>query len=329
MYAHKVAPAIAAGNAVIVKPPMNCPLTLLRISELVMQTDVPREAVQVVTGTVPIVGETICQSPYVDMIALTGSTRTGKHISAVAAQTLKTTFMELGGNDVAIIFPDADIDQAASAVIEGRLARGNGQICCAVKRVLVHESISEAFCKLLKEKAALLKVGDPLLNDTDLGPLIDEQAAIAVEKAVNKSIEQGAMLVLGAVRDKAFYHPTILSNVGSDNIVFKEEVFGPVVPITVFRETEEAIRLANDSLYGLQAAVFTNDISKAIHVSTELEVGGVIINSGSAFRAANVPFGGVKLSGKGRGSIQHTLEEMTELKSIIIHNAFPDNSGKY
>lgn len=325
LYAHKVAPALAAGNAVIVKPPTECPLAILKISELIMQTDIPRQGYQVVTGSVPVVAEELIRSPFVDMIAFTGSTRTGQHIAAAAAETLKTTSMELGGNDVTIVFPDADLEKAVSAVVAGRLARGNGQICCAVKRVLVHRSISEEFCSMLKEKASALKVGDPASIETDVGPLISERAAMKVEEQVAKSLAEGAQLVLGGVRERAFYYPTILTNVRPDNVVFREEVFGPVVPITTFDDDEEAVALANDSPYGLQAAVFTNDVARAIYVAAELEVGGVIVNYGSALRAANVPFGGVKMSGIGREGIHHTINEMTEIKSVIVHNAFPQN----
>jgi lactaldehyde dehydrogenase len=323
LFAHKAAPALAAGNALIVKPPDACPLTLLRIAELILEAGVPAEAFQMITGPGLIIGEALATSPVVDMITITGSTGTGQRVSELASKTIKRVTMELGGNDVTVVFADADLEKAAEAVVLGRLARGNGQICCAVKRVLVEEPVRDKFTQLLIQKASALKVGNAIEADTDVGPLINEKAAIEVEEAVNQSISQGAKLLFGGTRNRAFYAPTILTNVTRENIVFREEVFGPVVPIIGFRTQEEALQLANDSPYGLQAGVFTNDISRAIDFTKNLQVGGIVVNWTGAFRAANLPFGGVKMSGKGREGIHHTMEEMTELKSVIFHNVFP------
>lgn len=326
LFAHKAAPALAAGNALIVKPPDACPLTLLRIAGLMLEAGLPGEGFQMITGPGAVIGEMLAASPAVDMITLTGSTRTGQRVGELAAKTVKRVTMELGGNDVSVVFGDADLEKAAEAVVFGRLARGNGQICCAVKRVLVQEEAVACFTRLLVEKASRLKVGDALEPDTDVGPLIDEAAAQEVEAAVITSLDQGAQLLLGAVRKNAFYMPTILAEVTPEHKVFRDEVFGPVVPITRFQNEQEALQLANDSPYGLQAGVFTSNTARALDFATKLQAGGVIINWTGAFRAANLPFGGVKMSGKGREGIHHTMEEMTELKSIVFHNVFPEGS---
>jgi acyl-CoA reductase-like NAD-dependent aldehyde dehydrogenase len=323
LFAHKAAPALAAGNALIVKPPDSCPLALLRIAELIMKAGIPAESFQMITGPGSLIGEALVTSPIVDMVTVTGSTQTGQRIGELAAKTIKRVTMELGGNDVSVVFADADLDKAAEAIVLGRLARGNGQICCAVKRVLVQEEVVETFIKLLLEKTTRLKVGNAIDKDTDVGPLINEAAAIEVEEIVNTSISQGAKLVTGAMRKGAFYAPTILSQVTPNMKVFTDEVFGPVVPVISFKNPDQALKMANDSPYGLQAGVFTTNISRALDFSMKLQAGGVIINWTGAFRAANLPFGGVKMSGKGREGIHHTIEEMTELKSIVFHHVFP------
>ncbi len=320
--AHKIAPALAAGNAVIAKPPASCPLTTLKIAEIIEKAGIPGTAFQMITGRGSVVGEELARSSGVDLITLTGSTETGKRVGKMAMENVKRVLMELGAVDATIIFADADLEKAAQAIIEGRLSRGNGQICCAVKRVLVEDKISEEFIDLLVEKTSSLKIGDPLERDTDVGPLIDENSAIAVQKSVERDIENGAKVLVGGTRENAVYHPTVINQINPDMDIFKEEIFGPVVPLVSFETEEEALQLANDSVYGLQAGVFTNDVSRAIRVSHKLDTGGVIVNWSGALRAANLPFGGQKLSGLGREGIHHTIDEMTETKSIVFHDVF-------
>jgi lactaldehyde dehydrogenase len=230
--------------------------------------------------------------------------------------------MELGGNDSLIILEDCDLEKAATSVVLGRLARGNGQICCAVKRIFVEASIYDKFAALLTEKAKALKVGDQLQEDTDVGPLISEKAAEEVEVFVNEAVRLGAKVTVGGTRHNAFMDPTVLTNVKVDMPLFKEEVFGPVAPLVPFTSVDEAIRLCNDSPYGLQSAVFTNDINKAFDIAYKLEAGGVIINWSTALRVETLPFGGIKMSGHGREGVHDTLEEMTDQKTIVVHNAF-------
>jgi lactaldehyde dehydrogenase len=322
LWGHKAAAALAAGNALISKPPSACPLTLLKIAELMEEAGLPAAAHQMLTGPGAVIGDCLASSPGVQLITVTGSTAVGIRIAELAAKNLKKVHMELGGNDAMIILADADVEKAAEAVVLGRLARGNGQICCAVKRVYVEEPIYAAFAKLLTEKARALKVGDQLKEDTDVGPLINEEAAKEVELAVNEAIKGGAKLTAGGHRRQAFMEPTVLTEVPADLPTFKEEVFGPVAPLVRFKTVEEAIRMANASPYGLQSAVFTQDINKALQIAYRLEAGGVIINWSSALRVETLPFGGIKMSGHGREGVHDTLDEMTDQKTIVVHNAF-------
>jgi len=323
LWGHKAASALAAGNALITKPPSACPLTLIRIAQIMEEAGLPRYAHQLITGPGAVIGDTLARSPGIQLVTVTGSTAVGIRIAQLAAENLKKIHMELGGNDAMIILADSDLEKAATAVVLGRLARGNGQICCAVKRIYVQAPIYEEFARLLTEKAKALKVGDQLEEDTDVGPLINEEAAIEIEAAVNQAIQGGARLTAGGHRRKAFMEPTVLTDIPADLPTFHEEVFGPVAPLMRFETIEEAIAMANDSPYGLQSAVFTNDINKALDIAYRLEAGGVIINWSSALRVETLPFGGIKLSGHGREGVHDTLDEMTDQKTIVVHNAFP------
>ena len=323
LYAHKAAPALAAGNAVIAKPPSACPLTLLRIAAILEEAGLPRAAHQMMTGPGELVGELFARSPIVRLVSITGSTAVGIRLATIGAETLKKIHLELGGNDATIVCADADLEKAAEAVVLGRLARGNGQICCAVKRVFVDRRVSGDFCARLCEKAKALRVGDQLCEETDVGPLISEEAARKVEDAIAEAVKAGARLACGGERRGSFITPTVLVDVPPEVPLFREETFGPVAPVVSFSEDDEAVAMANDSSFGLQAAVFTNDISRALSMARRLEVGGVIVNWSSALRSENLPFGGTKLSGYGREGIHDTLEEMTEQKVILFHNAFP------
>lgn len=328
LWGHKAASALAAGNAVISKPPSACPLTLLKIAELVEHCGLPSGAHQMITGPGAVIGDYLARSKLIQLITVTGSTEVGVRIAQLAAENLKKVHMELGGNDALIILADCDLEKAAEAVVLGRLARGNGQICCAVKRIFVEAPIHDRFADLLTKKAKALKVGDQLEEDTDVGPLITEQAAIEVEAFVNGAIKDGAKLMTGGHRHNAFMDPTVLTNVKTDMKMFKEEVFGPVAPLVSFTSIDDAVRMANDSPYGLQSAVFTQDINKALDIAYRLEAGGVIVNWSSALRVETLPFGGVKMSGHGREGVHDTLDEMTDQKTIVVHNAFPPIESK-
>jgi acyl-CoA reductase-like NAD-dependent aldehyde dehydrogenase len=322
LFAHKIPGALAAGASVIVKLPEQCPLTVLRIGELMLAAGLPPEGMQMITGFPQDLGDELLTSPEVRMISFTGSTGAAKAIAGKAAGTLKRLAFELGGTDAMIVLEDADLSAAADAVVQGRLTNGAGQICCAVKRVLVHESVRDAFLDLLVKRASEIKMGDPASEDTDLGPLITPEAAEKADQQVHESIRMGARCLLGGKRvNGSFYEPTVLVDVTPDMPVMKDEVFGPVAPVIAFKDIESAIDMANDSAYGLQSSVFSSNISNALRIAHRLEVGGVVINGSGAFRPGNVPFGGSKQSGMGRESIVETVQEMTEEKTIVINNA--------
>ena len=319
--AHKDGAALAAGNAVIVKPPSNCPLTLLKIAALMEEAGLPKAAHQVITGPGKLIGDFLARSQGIQMITVTGSTEVGIKISQLAAQNLKKVHLELGGNDAMIICSDADLEKAAEAVVLGRLARGNGQICCAVKRIFVDAQVYNNFAEILTEKVRALKVGDQLDEDTDVGPLIDEEAARKVEAAINDAVKAGAKLRAGGHRKNAFIEPTVLTDISPQTELFREETFGPVAPLVAFQNLDEAIEMVNDSPYGLQAALFTKDINRAFDIAYRLEAGGVIINWSSAIRVESLPFGGIKMSGHGREGLYDTINDMTEQKIILVHDA--------
>ncbi len=321
LWAHKAAAALAAGNALISKPPTPCPLTLLRIARFLEEAGLPRGVHQMLTGRGETIGPLLARSPGVQLVTVTGSVETGVSLAREAAGTLKRVLAELGGNDATIVCADADLARAAVGIVLGRLARGNGQICCAVKRVLVHDSVKEELARRLAEWAGRLSVGDQLLETTDVGPLISAAAAEQVVDRVQKAVAQGAVLLAGGRRRGAFVDPTVLVDVAAAAEVFREETFGPVVPLVGFSTIDQAVALANDSPFGLQAAVFTRDLNTALSVSHRLEAGGVMVNWGSALRAETLPFGGVKLSGIGREAVHDTLLEMTEQKAILFHGA--------
>ena len=322
LFAHKIPGALAAGAAVIVKLPEQCPLTVLRLGELMLKAGLPPEGMQMITGLPQELGDELVTSPDVRLISFTGSVGAAKVIAGKAANTLKRLAFELGGTDAMIVLEDADLAAAAEAVVQGRLTSGAGQICCAVKRILVQESVYENFLDLLITRAAAIKMGDPASEETDLGPLITPAAAEKADKQVSESVTMGARCLMGGKRATgSFYEPTILVDVTPDMPVMKDEVFGPVAPVCSFKDIDSAIRMANDSAFGLQSSVFSSNISKALKIAHRLEVGGVVINGSGAFRPGNVPFGGAKQSGIGRESIVDTVLEMTEEKTIVINNA--------
>ena len=322
LFAHKIPGAIAAGCSVIVKLPELCPLTVLRIGELMLEAGLPPEGLQMLTGFPQDLGDELLTCPDIRMISFTGSVPAAKAIAGKASTTLKHLAFELGGIDAMVVLEDADLDAAAEGVVQGRLTNGAGQICCAVKRVLVQDSVHDKFMALLLERTARIRMGDPESEETDLGPLITPAAADKVNEQVRRSVELGAKVLIGGEKCGAsYYQPTVLSEVTAEMPVLREEVFGPVVPVLTFHDLEGAVKMANDSDFGLQASVFSENIHNAIRVAHQLEAGGVVINGSGAFRPGNVPFGGFKQSGIGRESIVDTVLDMTEEKTIVINNA--------
>ena len=328
LWSHKAAGALAAGNAVITKPPEECPLTVIRIAQFMEEAGLPRAAHQVVTGLGEVVGAALVRAKGVQMVAMTGSTSAGREISRQAAETLKKVHLELGGNDATIVCADADPIAVASDLISGRFTSGNGQICCAVKRVLVDESIYDVLLDTLVAKTKTLRLGDPLSEDTDIGPLITEAAARRVEAQVDQAVADGATILTGGGRRGNFYEPTILTGVRPGTAAFNDEIFGPVLPIIPFSTFDEALALANDSPYGLQAAIYTHDVGRIMHAFQTLEVGTVIVNHSTAVRVENLPFGGTKQSGNGREGLHETLLDMTEQKTLLMSDIFAPAAGQ-
>ncbi|BCP53945.1 aldehyde dehydrogenase [Kaistia sp. 32K] len=321
LWSHKVAGGLAAGNAVITKTPEDCPLAVLEVSRYLEEAGLPRAAHQVLTGGRET-GEALVRAEGVDMIAMTGSTAAGRRILEVAAATLKKVHLELGGNDATIVCEDADIDQVADALVAGRFTSGNGQICCAVKRVLVQRPVFDRLLEALTERTRNLKVGDPLDPSTNVGPLINTRAAERVEAQVRQAVADGATIVTGGTRDGNFYAPTILTGVVPGTPAFDDETFGPVLPLIPFDNFEEALDLANDSSFGLQAALFTGDLRRVMRAYEVLDVGTVVVNHTTAIRVENLPFGGNKASGNGREGIHETLLHMSKEKTLLLADVF-------
>jgi succinate-semialdehyde dehydrogenase / glutarate-semialdehyde dehydrogenase len=256
------------------------------------------------------------------MITFTGSSEVGKIMMESAAKHLKHLSLELGGNDPVVIFEDADLDIIAQNIVRGRMTVGNGQACVADKRFIVHEEVYNELIEKCRKTVQKLKMGNPIDPTVDVGPVNNEEAAIRIEKQINNTLAAGAKIVFGGKRiNKTFIEPTIVKDVTADMPLFQEECFGPVAPFTKFRTEEEAIELANNSRYGLQGAVYTKDISRALRVADEMEVGGVIINASSCFRPGNIPYMPRKQSGIGTDNMYNAYDENTQGKAIVINNA--------
>ncbi len=320
IFINKVPPALLMGNAVILKPASVNPLTLTRYVELLVEAGVPAGIISVVHGSGGVVGKALTSNKKVDMVSLTGSTAAGIDAAKNCADHCAHSSLELGGNDTFILCADGDMDLAIEETVWGRLYN-TGQVCCASKRFLVENSVKDEYIRRMVEKINSLKQGDPQDMSTDIGCLVSEEAAIEVERQVNGTIAAGATLVCGGKRNGAFYEPTILDNVTPDMEVAKDmEIFGPVIPVIGFDNLEEAIEIANKSIYGLSGSIITKDISKAIKVSEKMECGGFVINGASFFRSFEQPFGGWKYSGIGNEGIMTTLKEMSRTKTVILKN---------
>lgn len=312
---HKIAPAIACKNTVIVKPPLDAPLTVLRFADLVNE-EFPDGVINVVTGYGSEVGDAIVASPDVDKISFTGSVSTGLFIANRAG--MKKITLELGGNDPLVILEDANIDEAVLGTVRGAYLNA-GQVCMGVKRVIVHENIADEFVEKLVKETKKLKMGDPMSKNTDIGPLISEKAAIQVEESVNNAVKGGAEILTGGKRENAFFEPTVMDNVTPDMDLVVSETFGPIAPVIRVKSTDEAIEVANDTEYGLQAGVYTESYRDALRCANEIQAGSVFVNKQSTFRTDNMPFGGFKNSGTGKEGIKYAVEDMTKTKLIGLN----------
>ncbi len=312
---HKIAPAIAAKNTVIIKPPTDAPLTVMKFAELVNE-EFPKGVINVITGYGSEVGDALVASAKIDKISFTGSVMTGLMISQRAG--MKKVTLELGGNDPLIVLDDANTDAAVKGVINGAYLNA-GQVCMGVKRIIVQEGIYEEFKAKLVEETSKIKMGNPMDKKTQLGTLISKKAAVHVEETVNNAVKDGAQILIGGKRNGAFYEATVIDKVTPDMDIVVNETFGPVAPLIKVKSVDEAIKMANATEYGLQSGVFTENYRNALKCANEIEAGTVFINKQSTFRTDNMPFGGFKNSGCGKEGIKYAVEEMTKTKLIGLN----------
>ncbi len=320
LFDQKVAPTLMAGNAAIVKPSTDNPLTLCMLTKLLVQAGVTPGAIQILTGRGSTVGSWLCSNPKVHGITLTGSTEVGIETYKTAANHLAHIALELGGNDAFIVCADGDVDLAVEELIWGRMYN-TGQVCCASKRFLVHNSLKDEFTEKAVARIQKIRRGNPADDDTEIGCLISEKAAIDVEAQVLKTVEQGGRIVLGGVRNGAFYEPTVIADVPKTaDVAIDMEIFGPVVPIIGFDTVDEALAIANASKFGLCGCVFSRDAKTAWNVGRKLECGGVVLNGASFFRSFEMPFGGYKYSGVGTEGVLSTFDAVTRTKTYVLKN---------
>lgn len=313
---HKVGPAFAGGNVIILKPAPQTSAVATAFVELLLEAGFPEAGLQLVIGGVDA-GKQLVTDDRTNLISFTGGAAGGEHITTSAG--LKKILLELGGNGATIVHHDADIEQAASMCAKTGFSN-SGQSCISVQRIYVHQEMMPSFTEVLKQKVEQLVVGDPLSSESDIGCMVDVQAAQRVEAWIQEAESMGAQLLCGGERNGASITPAILLNPPKQAKVVCEEVFGPVVSILPYEELEEAIKEANDSRYGLQAGIFTNQLDVALHAAKELEAGGVVINGTSNFRLDHWPYGGIKRSGLGREGPRFAIEEMTETKMVVLPN---------
>jgi len=312
---HKVAPAIAAGNSIVLKPASATPLSALLLAEMILEAGFPPEAISVVP-TPGARAEQLVRDERFKCLTFTGSSEVGWHLRTLAGR--KRVALELGGNAAVIIHEDADIPYAVSRCVMGAFTNA-GQNCISVQRILIHEPVWDEVVHRLIEATKALRVGDPRDEQTDIGPMIDERAARRAESWLQEAVEQGAKILYGGQRDGVMMQPTILTNVRPDMKVSCQEVFAPLVVVSPYQDFDEAICMANQTEYGLQGGLFTQDIHRIMKAFEEFEVGGLQVNDVSTFRVDHMPYGGVKASGLGREGPRYAIEEMTELKLLVIN----------
>ncbi len=312
---HKLGPAIAAGNAVILKPASATPLSALLLGEMALEAGLPPEALSVLVCP-GAKAEKLVGDPRIAFLTFTGSSQVGWHLKSLSGR--KRAGLELGGNAAAIVHEDANLEYAASRITMGGFANA-GQNCISVQRVLLHRPIYRETLDRLIGKIGALKVGDPRDLATDVGPMIDRRAAADAFAVVQQAVKSGAQIALGGECDQAMFHPTVLVNTTPEMAVNHQEIFAPVITVTPYDDFEQAIRMANDTDYGLQAGVFTRDIGRIMRAFEAIEVGGLQINDVSTFRMDQMPYGGVKSSGIGREGPRYAVEEMTEPKLMVLN----------
>jgi len=313
---HKVGPALAGGNAVVIKPASDTPLSALKLVEILLEAGLPPLAIACLVGSGSELGKALCSDPRVRKISFTGSVEVGQQICAVAG--IKRVTMELGSNSPLIVLADADLKKVADATIA--TGYGNaGQVCISTQRVIAIERVYRDLLDTLRPRVESLTAGDPLKAGTKMGPMIRERDAARVSQWVDQAVAQGAKLIAGGQRKGTLMQPTLLADVRPEMRVSCDELFGPAVGVTAAANIDQAIALANDSRYGLSAGIFTQDIDAALAFARQVDSGNLHINWGPAWRADLIPYGGLKESGLGKEGPHYAVQEMTELKTVVIH----------
>ncbi len=315
LVAHKVAPALASGNTLVLKPASTTPLTAVKLCEILEEAGLPAGVINLVIGPGSTVGEWLVTDPRVDKITFTGSPAVGRHITSVAG--IKKVTLELGNNSPVIIAPDADLNYVAKRCAVGAYYN-SGQVCISVQRIYSQKQVYEPFTEKFVKASEAMVVGDPLDERVDVGPMIDPKEVDRIEGWIKEAANSGAKVLTGGKRDGAIYYPTVLSDVKADMKVVAEEVFAPVASVIACDDFEESLQFANETKFGLQVGVFTRDIDRVFKAIKRLNFGGVIINDTPAFRADHMPYGGNRQSGLGREGVRFAMEDMTNIEMVAI-----------
>lgn len=316
LVAHKVAPALAAGNTVVLKPAEETPLTAVLMADCLREAGLPDGVLELVHGDGPVTGEALVRHPLPAKVSFTGSPPVGAHILQHAG--LKRVTLELGNNSGTIVEPDANLDAAVPRSVMSAFANA-GQVCISLQRLYVHEAIATDFMARFLAETRALKVGNPLDRDCDVGPMISDEAAERAEEWITEAVAEGATLLVGGRREGRLVWPAVLTDTRPEMKVMCREAFAPLVSVVFYKAFEDALRMLGDSPYGLQAGIYTQDLRKAFRAVAALDVGGVLINDTSIFRVDQMPYGGNRMSGIGREGVRFAVEEMTNLKFVCFN----------
>jgi acyl-CoA reductase-like NAD-dependent aldehyde dehydrogenase len=315
LVAHKVAPALASGNTLVLKPASTTPLAAVKLCQILMEAGLPAGAINLVVGSGGTVGEWLVTDPRVDKITFTGSPDVGRHILSVAG--IKKVTLELGNTSPVVVAPDADLDFVAKRCAVGAYYN-SGQVCISVQRIYSEKNVYEPFSEKFVKATEAMVVGDPLDERVDVGPMIDSKELDRIEEWVTEAQTSGAKVLTGGRREGTVYYPTVLANVQDEMKVVAEEVFAPVASIISSDDFESALKQANDTKFGLQVGVFTNDVNRVFKAVKRLNFGGVIVNDTPNFRADHMPYGGNRQSGLGREGVKFAMEDMTNIQLVAI-----------